>query len=81
MAPQQRLPPAAGGLVKVPYFVRAEDIDRGARLVFTPRDPAQLEALRRGIRQHASLRQSGGCLPPIISRRPAVGADPAAPGA
>lgn len=57
------------GAIRVPYRVYAEDIDRGARLVFTPRDPAQIEALRTEVRQHAALMLPGECPPPRISRR------------
>lgn len=55
-APQQR------AQVMHQAEVRAEDTEAGARLVFTPTDPAQLEALREGIQQHATeMMLSGQC--------------------
>ena len=48
-----RMPPSTG---------RSEDIEGGARLVFTPRDPADLARLREHTRQHADKMASGhGC--------------------
>jgi hypothetical protein len=41
---------------------RAEDSEDGAKLVFTPADPAHLEALREDIRHHAGeMTLSGKC--------------------
>ena len=54
--------------IKVAYVVYSEDIDRGARLVFTPQNPGQLDTLRSEIRQHATMMQPGDCPPPRISR-------------
>jgi len=55
-------------LGSIPYNVYVEDIDRGARLVFTPQNPSHMQALRDQIRQHASRMQPGEC-PPRVSRR------------
>lgn len=40
---------------------RVEEIDRGARLVLTPADPAQLVTLREHLRMHQQRMQSGEC--------------------
>lgn len=41
---------------------RAEDINRGARLVLTPQNPKQLKQVRQQIRQHAQeMASSGQC--------------------
>lgn len=42
-----------GGMMMPPSTARSEDIEGGARLVFTPRDPADLAKLREHTRQHA----------------------------
>lgn len=41
--------------------VRAENLPNGARLVFTPKDPAQLPALRTALAKHAQKMASGQC--------------------
>jgi len=40
---------------------RAEDIEGGARIVLTPKDPAQLGDLRAHVREHAARMASGHC--------------------
>jgi hypothetical protein len=40
----------------------AEDIDGGAKLVFRPKDPQKLEALRASVRLHAEKMNGGKCL-------------------
>ncbi len=45
----------------VPSTVRAEDVDGGARMVLTPRDPAQLTALRDHVHERAAMMASGQC--------------------
>jgi hypothetical protein len=44
---------------------RSEDAESGARLVFTPQDPADLAALRERVAQHAEMMASGRC--PMMS--------------
>jgi hypothetical protein len=46
---------------KVPSTARAEDIDAGARIVLTPRDPSQLAELRARVHEHAAQMASGHC--------------------
>ena len=45
----------------VPSRAVAEDIDGGARVVLTPNDPAQLDALRAQANQHADMMRRGEC--------------------
>ncbi|HEY6034667.1 MAG TPA: hypothetical protein VIV58_10420 [Kofleriaceae bacterium] len=45
----------------VPSTARAEDIDGGARIVLTPKDPAQLSELRAHVHEHATMMASGHC--------------------
>ena len=45
----------------VPSTARAEDIEGGARIVLTPKDPAQLAELRAHAHEHASQMASGHC--------------------
>jgi hypothetical protein len=45
----------------VPSDARAEDSDGGARIVLTPKDPAQLADLRAHVREHVAQMQSGHC--------------------
>jgi hypothetical protein len=54
-----------GGKGMPPATARSEEIDGGARLVFTPRDPADLPKLREHARQHAEKMASGQC--PMMS--------------
>lgn len=48
-----------GGMMMPPSTARSEDIEGGARLVFTPRDPTDLAKLREQTRQHAEKMASG----------------------
>lgn len=51
-----------GGMGKMPpSTARAEDVEGGARLVFVPRDPADLTALVEHVRDHADAMASGRC--------------------
>lgn len=45
----------------VPHSARADNVERGARLVMTPADPKDLEALRAHVREHVEHMQKGGC--------------------
>jgi hypothetical protein len=58
-----------------PATARSEEIEGGARLVFTPRDPADLPKLREHAHQHAEKMASGQC--PMMSTH-GPGADAAA---
>jgi hypothetical protein len=40
---------------------RVEEVDAGARIVFTPQDPANLESLREHVGDHVSRMASGEC--------------------
>lgn len=60
-----------GAMMMPPSTARAEEIEGGARLVLTPRDPAQLSTLRENIQQMAGGMASGQC--PIISRGTGAG--------
>lgn len=50
-----------GGMTMVPAEARSQDIERGAALVLTARNPADVEALRAHARQHAQEMASGHC--------------------
>jgi hypothetical protein len=52
---------AEGMMKMVPSSARAEDIDGGARIVLTPKDPAQLSELRAHVRDHATMMANGRC--------------------
>jgi hypothetical protein len=55
---------AAGevGSMPPPATVAVEEVDGGARLVLTPRDPADLERLQSTVRAHAyRMQKQGGC--------------------
>ncbi|MEO7733297.1 MAG: hypothetical protein ABIY55_20210 [Kofleriaceae bacterium] len=43
-----------GGMMMLPSTARSEDIEGGARLVLTPRDPVQLQTLRQHTQQMAA---------------------------
>jgi hypothetical protein len=58
-----------------PATARSEEIDGGARLVFTPRDPADLPKLREHAHQHAEKMASGQC-PMMSMHGPGAGAVP-----
>lgn len=46
-----------------------EEVPDGIRLVLTPVDPAQRDALRESVRAHASMMSSGKC--PMMQGAPA----------
>jgi hypothetical protein len=51
-----------GGMERPPPAeARVEDVQAGARIVLTPRDPADLQQLRDTVRQHAAHMQAHGC--------------------
>ncbi|HWU90809.1 MAG TPA: hypothetical protein VN253_26265 [Kofleriaceae bacterium] len=52
---------SGGGGMMVPSTARVEDVDGGARISFTPNDPAQLAELRDHVREHAAHMASGHC--------------------
>jgi hypothetical protein len=54
-----------GGMMMPPSTARSEDIEGGARIVFTPQDPTDLPALREHFAQHAQMMSSGRC--PMMS--------------
>lgn len=45
----------------VPSNARAEDVEGGARIVLTPKDPAELQTLRDHVRGHAERMAAGYC--------------------
>lgn len=45
----------------VPVDASAQDIDGGTRVVLTPIDPAQVDALRAEARAHAEMMHEGDC--------------------
>lgn len=51
----------SSGMMMVPSDARAEDIQGGARLVLTPKDPAQLAQLRDHVHAHAAQMARGDC--------------------
>ncbi len=51
----------AGQIMPV-SLATAEDTESGARLVFRPKDPQKLEALRTSVRSHALNMERGKCL-------------------
>ena len=56
--------PAGGPMADMqppPATATAEDTDAGARLVLTPKDPAQLAQLQSAVRAHADMMQQGRC--------------------
>jgi hypothetical protein len=55
--------PAGHGKALLSATARAEDVEGGARLLLTPRDPAQADALRAEVREHAARMASGGGCP------------------
>jgi hypothetical protein len=52
---------ATGGMMMPASTASAEDVEGGARLVLRPKDPAQLEGLRKHARMHAEKMSSGEC--------------------
>jgi len=66
-----------------PATARSEEIEGGARLVFTPKDAADLPKLREHAHDHAEKMASGQC-PMMSMHSPGAAAapnDPSAPGA
>jgi hypothetical protein len=51
----------SGGMMMPPASASVADVDGGARLVLTPKDPAQLVALRRHASLCSSRMQQGDC--------------------
>lgn len=69
---------AGGGMMMPPSMARSEDVEGGARLVFTPRDPAELAKLREHVRHHAErMISSGQC--PMMHGQDAEEAPPSQP--
>ena len=52
---------ASAHMPMVPSTARVEDIDGGARIVLTPRQPDQLAALRGHVHDHADRMARGEC--------------------
>jgi hypothetical protein len=48
-----------GGMVMTPSTTKSEHVEGGARVVFTPRDPAEPTQLREHLRRHAEQTTSG----------------------
>jgi hypothetical protein len=46
---------------RIPATVKYEEVPNGARLTLTPKDPAQLEALRKQVHKRAERLQNGAC--------------------
>jgi len=65
------------GMMMPAADARSEDIDAGARVVLTPRAPADLAQLREHTRQHAEKMASGQC--PMMSMHEGAGAQLSAP--
>jgi len=73
-APGAAADPAGKAVGKpVPATARAEDVDGGARIVLTPTESSQLEALREHVREHAQKMASGDC--PMKKMHGAAGHD------
>ena len=45
----------------MPFSVKYEEVAYGARLTLTPKNPAQLDAFRTAVRQHAEQMKKGEC--------------------
>ncbi len=59
---QQGTGGAGPGPMEVPNAqARVEDVEGGARIVYTPADPAQIPMLREQLVRHASEMASGNC--------------------
>jgi hypothetical protein len=61
MANMHNEPSMMNGGMMVPFTAKYEEIPNGARLLLTPKDPAQLETLRAQARQHAERMKNGEC--------------------
>jgi hypothetical protein len=59
---------AGGGRAMMTASARAEDVEGGARLVLTPRDPSGAQTLRSEVREHAEQMSSGGGCPMSMGR-------------
>jgi hypothetical protein len=46
---------------EVPHATRSDTVDHGARLIMTPHDASQLEALRKHVKEHADAMSQKGC--------------------
>jgi hypothetical protein len=46
---------------EVPHATRADTVEHGARLIMTPNDASQLEALRKHVKEHADAMSKQGC--------------------
>jgi hypothetical protein len=66
-----------GGMKMPPATARSEEIEGGARLVLTPKDPADLPKLREHAHQHAEKMASGQC--PMMHGHGGPGAHHGAP--
>ena len=58
------------GMKMPPSTARSEDVEGGARIVFTPQDTNDLAALREHFAEHAQMMTSGDC--PMMSLVPAL---------
>ena len=45
----------------MPFSIKYEEVANGARLILTPKDPAQLDTFRVKVRQHAEQMKKGEC--------------------
>jgi hypothetical protein len=66
-----------GGMRMPPSTARSEEVEGGARLVLTPRDPADLAKLREHVRQHGEMMASGRC--PMMSNQHGQGSEATSP--
>ena len=61
-----------GGMMMPSATTSAEDLERGARLILQPKDPAQLAALREHVRMKAQRMASGECPMKSLGDEPAA---------
>jgi hypothetical protein len=66
-----------GGMMPPPSTARSEEVEGGARLVLTPRDPADLARLREHVGQHGDMMASGRC--PMMSNQHGQGSEATSP--
>ncbi len=59
MATKHNDPHPHHGQAHVAHSARADNIEKGARLVMTPADPSELEALRKHVRERVEKIKSG----------------------
>lgn len=57
------------GMMQVPAHASVDDVPGGARLVLTPVDPAERDALREQTRAQAAMMERGEC--PMLQAEPA----------